>query len=81
MLMVHAAAAVAIVAVGVSAARERLWLAVVSAMLVGAALFGGDIALSAFSGRHLFPMAAPTGGTILIASWLAVAVVSLVDRR
>jgi uncharacterized membrane protein YgdD (TMEM256/DUF423 family) len=31
----------------------------------------GDIALRAFAGHRLFAMAAPIGGTILIAAWLA----------
>jgi uncharacterized membrane protein YgdD (TMEM256/DUF423 family) len=37
----------------------------------GATLFGGDLVLRHFAGHGLFPMAAPTGGTLLIASWLA----------
>ena len=32
-----------------------------------------DIALKAFAGHRLFPYAAPTGGFVLIASWLGVA--------
>jgi uncharacterized membrane protein YgdD (TMEM256/DUF423 family) len=36
-------------------------------------MFSGDIALRAFAGQRLFPFAAPTGGTILILAWLAVA--------
>jgi uncharacterized membrane protein YgdD (TMEM256/DUF423 family) len=41
--------------------------------VLGAMLFAGDIALRAFAGHRLFPMAAPAGGSILIASWLALA--------
>ena len=44
-----------------------------AALLGGAALFSGDVALRAFAGHRLFPMAAPTGGVILIAAWLALA--------
>jgi uncharacterized membrane protein YgdD (TMEM256/DUF423 family) len=47
----------------------------------GAALFAGDLVLRHFAGRGLFPMAAPTGGTLLIASWLALAVCALWPRR
>jgi uncharacterized membrane protein YgdD (TMEM256/DUF423 family) len=41
--------------------------------VLGAMLFAGDIALRAFAGHRLFPMAAPAGGSILIASWLVLA--------
>jgi uncharacterized membrane protein YgdD (TMEM256/DUF423 family) len=50
-----------------------LMLVVLGAWVVGAALFSGDIALRVFAGHRLFAMAAPTGGTILIAAWLALA--------
>lgn len=50
-----------------------LLLAVLIAWVVGAVLFSGDIALRAFSGHRLFAMAAPTGGIILIAAWVALA--------
>lgn len=81
MLMLHAGAAVAIAAVSMRAARQSSWLAAAAAMLAGAVLFGGDIALSTFAGRHLFPMAAPTGGTLMIASWLSLAVIATIDGR
>jgi uncharacterized membrane protein YgdD (TMEM256/DUF423 family) len=47
-------------------------------LVLGAILFSGDIALRAFAGHRLFPMAAPTGGTIMIASWLALAIAGIV---
>ena len=46
--------------------------------VLGAALFSGDLALRAFAGHRLFPMAAPTGGIILIAAWLALAVAAVI---
>ena len=49
--------------------------------VAGAALFAGDLALRQFAGHALFPMAAPTGGTLLIASWLALAVAAAWPRR
>ena len=52
-------------------------LAVLIAWVLGAALFSGDIALRAFTGHRLFAMAAPTGGTILIIAWLALAVIAV----
>jgi len=50
---------------------------VLIAWVFGAALFSGDIALRAFSGHRLFVMAAPTGGIVLIAAWLALAVAAI----
>jgi uncharacterized membrane protein YgdD (TMEM256/DUF423 family) len=48
---------------------------------VGATLFAGDLSLRHFSGHGLFPMAAPSGGTLLIASWLVLAVCALWPRK
>lgn len=48
-------------------------------LALGAVLFAGDIALRAFAGHRLFPMAAPTGGMILIASWLVLAAAGIVQ--
>jgi uncharacterized membrane protein YgdD (TMEM256/DUF423 family) len=45
--------------------------------VLGSALFAGDIALRAFVGHRLFPMAAPTGGGVLILAWLALAVAAI----
>ena len=36
-------------------------------------VFSGDVALRTFAGHRLFPMAAPTGGIVLIAAWLGLA--------
>jgi uncharacterized membrane protein YgdD (TMEM256/DUF423 family) len=46
--------------------------------VLGAALFSGDIAMRAFAAHRLFPMAAPSGGFILIAAWLALAAAAIV---
>jgi uncharacterized membrane protein YgdD (TMEM256/DUF423 family) len=54
-----------------------LMLAVLIAWVVGAALFSGDIALRAFAEHRLFAFAAPTGGFILIAAWLALAAAAI----
>ncbi len=55
-----------------------LSFAVLIAWVVGATLFAGDVSARAFIGHRLFPMAAPAGGTILIAAWLALAIAALV---
>lgn len=54
-----------------------LALALLGGFVLGAALFSGDIALRAFAAHRLFPFAAPTGGVILIAAWLALVVAAL----
>ncbi len=50
-----------------------LALAALIGFVLGAALFSGDVAFRAFAGHRLFPFAAPSGGTILIAAWLVLA--------
>jgi len=80
MLLFHALAAVA-VAAALSQGLVFRPLAVAAAigLIGGAALFSGDIALRAFAGHRLFPMAAPSGGVILIASWITLAVAAMVS--
>jgi len=74
MLLFHAAAVLGGAALTQQGLLWRpLMLAVLGAWVVGAALFSGDIVVRAFAGHRLFAMAAPTGGTILIAAWLALA--------
>jgi uncharacterized membrane protein YgdD (TMEM256/DUF423 family) len=74
MLLFHAAALVggaALVQQGVL--WRPLLLAVLVGWIIGAALFSGDVAVRAFAGHRLFPMAAPSGGIILIVAWLVLA--------
>ena len=47
------------------------------AILAGVALFAGDLILRDLAGTRLFPMAAPTGGTLTILGWLTVAASAL----
>ena len=49
--------------------------------VIGAALFAGDLSLRQYAGHALFPMAAPTGGTVMIAGWLAVTLAAVVARK
>ena len=78
MLLFHAAAILGGAALMQQGVLARPWLVVVlAAWVVGAALFSGDIALRAFAGHRLFPFAAPTGGVILIAAWLALALAAV----
>jgi uncharacterized membrane protein YgdD (TMEM256/DUF423 family) len=74
-LMIHAAAVLGILTLGQRASRRITAVFVVAALLLvaGMVLFCGDFALRALAGRALFPMAAPSGGILLIAGWLAAA--------
>ena len=58
-----------------------LGLVAAFSFVVGAILFAGDLTVRAYAGHALFPMAAPTGGTLLIISWLVLAVAGLWPRR
>ena len=49
--------------------------------VLAASLFAGDLTLRHYAGHGLFPMAAPTGGTLLIASWLGLAVAAAWPKR
>jgi len=59
----------------------RIAIAAAFGFVVAAALFAGDLTLRQYAGHSLFPMAAPTGGMLLIASWLAVAVAAAWPRQ
>ena len=82
MLLFHAAAVLGTVAL---AERNVIHLGI--GILAGwsffaaAALFAGDLTLRHYAGHGLFPMAAPTGGTLLIASWLMLAVAAAWPKR
>jgi uncharacterized membrane protein YgdD (TMEM256/DUF423 family) len=82
MLLFHASAVL-----GTAALTERrvvqagIGIAAAFGFVVAAALFAGDLTLRQFAGHGLFPMAAPTGGTMLIASWLALALAAVWPRR
>jgi uncharacterized membrane protein YgdD (TMEM256/DUF423 family) len=82
MLLFHAAAVLGTTALAVRGPIHAA-LALVPAwgFVAGAALFAGDLALRQFAGHALFPLAAPTGGTLLIVSWLALAVAAAWPRR
>jgi uncharacterized membrane protein YgdD (TMEM256/DUF423 family) len=82
MLLFHATAVLAIVALaGRDIIHDRIGIAAAFGLVLAAALFAGDLTLRQFVGHGLFPMAAPTGGTLLIVSWLAVAVAAAWPRR
>lgn len=47
-------------------------------MMVGVAVFSGDLAMREFAGTRLFAMAAPVGGAMTIASWVMLALSAIV---
>jgi uncharacterized membrane protein YgdD (TMEM256/DUF423 family) len=75
MLLFHATAILGIVGLAErSIIHLRIGLTAAFGFVIAAALFAGDLTLRQYAGHGLFPMAAPTGGTLLIVSWLALAV-------
>lgn len=58
------------------AARIAAWT-----LVAGTVLFCGDIAMRTFTGAGLFPMAAPTGGSLMIAAWIGAGVAGAFGGR
>jgi len=81
MLLFHATAILACVALlAHGLLHGGIGLFAAFGFVVGAALFAGDLSLRQYAGHSLFPMAAPSGGTMMIASWLAVALAAAVKK-
>jgi uncharacterized membrane protein YgdD (TMEM256/DUF423 family) len=82
MLLFHAPAVLAVVALAERGLIDRrIAIAAGFGFVVSAALFAGDLTLRQFAGHRLFPFAAPTGGTLLILSWLLLLVAAAWPRR
>jgi uncharacterized membrane protein YgdD (TMEM256/DUF423 family) len=82
MLLFHASAvlgAVALIERGII--HARLGLLATIGFVIAASLFAGDLTLRQYAGHGLFPMAAPTGGTLLIASWLLLGIAAAWPRQ
>jgi uncharacterized membrane protein YgdD (TMEM256/DUF423 family) len=82
MLLFHASAVLAAVALterGVI--HARIGIAAAWGFVIAAALFAGDLSLRQYAGHGLFPFAAPTGGTLLIVSWMLLAVATAWPRQ
>ena len=81
-LLFHAPAILALIGLGGAGLAHRLGTRLAALLLLaGLALFSGDLALRALYARPLFPMAAPIGGTALMAGWLAAALAALIPAR
>ncbi|WP_291851023.1 DUF423 domain-containing protein [Bradyrhizobium sp.] len=75
MLLFHATAVLGIVALADRGiVHATIGVAAAFGLVVAASLFAGDLTLRQYDGHGLFPMAAPAGGILLIASWLALAI-------
>ncbi len=79
-LMIHASAVLALAGLAARMQNGVRWIACAGFMGLAALLFGGAVSFHALTGNHIFPMAAPTGGSALIASWLAVFVLAVWER-
>ncbi|WP_245316942.1 DUF423 domain-containing protein, partial [Bradyrhizobium manausense] len=82
MLLFHATAILAAVTLlARSLLHGRIGLIAAFGFVIGAVIFAGDLTLRQYAGHSLFPMAAPTGGTLMILSWLAVTLAAVVGKR
>lgn len=82
MLLFHASAVIGAALLTAQGLVQRpLGLAASFGFLLGGALFAGDLVTRQYAGHGLFTMAAPTGGTLLILSWLVLAIAAIWPRR
>jgi uncharacterized membrane protein YgdD (TMEM256/DUF423 family) len=72
LLVLHAAAVVALVALSQTGLFGRGLLAAAWVLLFGALLFSASVAKLTLAGTPLFPMSAPAGGTLMILGWVTV---------
>ncbi len=82
MLLFHSVAVLAAVALAERGTIHfRIGITAACGFVIAAALFTTDLSLRQYAGHGLFPFAAPTGGTLLILSWLMLAVAAAWPRR
>jgi uncharacterized membrane protein YgdD (TMEM256/DUF423 family) len=82
MLLFHATAVLAAVALAERGVIHlRIGVTAAFGFVLAAGLFAGDLTIRQYAGHGLFPMAAPTGGTLLIVSWLVLAVAAAWPRQ
>jgi len=82
MLLFHASGVLGAVALAARGTIDVL-LGTFAALgfVVAPAMFAGDLTVRQYAGHSLFPFAAPTGGTLMILSWLLLAVAAAWPRR
>jgi uncharacterized membrane protein YgdD (TMEM256/DUF423 family) len=82
MLLFHASAVLGTVALSErGVVNAQIGIAAAWGFVIAATLFATDLTLRQYLGHSLFPLAAPTGGTLLILSWLLLAVAAAWPRR
>jgi len=82
MLLLHATAVLgALVLSDRGTVNARVGLFAAFGFVTGAGLFAGDLTLRQYAGHSLFPLAPPTGGTLLILSWLLLAIAAAWPRK
>ncbi len=82
MLLFHATAILATTALlAHGLLRRGIGLVAAFGFVLGAGLFATDLTLRHYAGHTLFPYAAPTGGTVMILSWLAVSLAVVATKR
>lgn len=81
-LLVHAPALIGIACLSATG-LAHLWAARTAGILMGLGLllFCGDLTVRELYGVAPFRMAAPTGGILLMAGWLALALSAVLPRR
>jgi uncharacterized membrane protein YgdD (TMEM256/DUF423 family) len=78
MLLLHAVAVIALTAARKQGLVEtRIARIAITILILGVALFSGDITARAFLGGGLFAMAAPLGGSLMILGWLMTALAAV----
>jgi uncharacterized membrane protein YgdD (TMEM256/DUF423 family) len=81
-LLIHAVALLATAALlGGGTLAPRIGAAAALVLILGLALFCGDLVRRAYAGAALFPMAAPAGGFLLMAGWALIGIAALVGSR
>ena len=79
LLLFHAVAVLGAASlIGHALLWRPLGLVAMVCFVLGGTLFAGDVSMRAFAGHRLFPMAAPTGGTLLILGWLVLAAAAII---
>jgi uncharacterized membrane protein YgdD (TMEM256/DUF423 family) len=70
----------ALLALGLSSLRGRLFDTAAILLGLGTLVFAGDLLARQYLGHSAFPMAAPIGGIGMIGGWIAVIIGGLVQR-
>ena len=81
-LLFHAPAILALAGLAAAGATHAVATRIAAfALVLGLALFSGDMAIRALAQRPLFPMAAPSGGILLMLGWASAAVAAFLPVR